>query len=62
LGVRMTKEIFAKSVAKIIPIAGALTSGGLTLVMFSREASRLRKSLRNDFILQQKIGDDIDSI
>jgi len=59
LGVRMTKEIFAKSIAKIIPVAGALTSGGLTLVMFSREAGRLKKSLRNDFILQQKIGGNI---
>jgi hypothetical protein len=62
LGVRMTKEIFSKIVSKIIPVVGALTSGGLTLVMFSREAGRLRKSLRNDFILQQKIGDNINTI
>jgi hypothetical protein len=58
LGVKMTKEIFAKSVAKIVPGLGALTSGGLTYFMFSREAGRLKKNLREDFILQQKIGDN----
>ena len=55
LGVRMTKQIFARGVAKAVPILGSLTSGGLTFVIFSREASRLRESLRSDFILQQKV-------
>jgi len=50
LGVKMTKQIFARGVAKMIPLVGALTSGGLTLVMFSVEANRLKKNLKKDFI------------
>jgi len=54
LGVKMTKELFGKIVAKVIPGIGALVSGGLTLIMFSAGADRLRERLREDFLLQQK--------
>ena len=30
LGFRMTKQIFAEGVAKVVPVLGAVTSGGLT--------------------------------
>lgn len=45
LGVKMTKEIFAKGVAKVVPIAGAVVSGGLTFVTYKPMAEKLRKYL-----------------
>jgi len=54
LGVGITRDIFAKSLSKIIPGVGAIASGGLTLIAFSYEAERLREGLRKDFLLQRK--------
>lgn len=45
LGVQMTKGIFAKGVAKAIPVVGGVFSGGLTLATFLPMAKRLRKHL-----------------
>jgi hypothetical protein len=45
LGVEMTKQSFAKSVSKAIPVVGAVVSGGLTLATFLPMAKRLRKHL-----------------
>jgi len=50
LGYRMTKEIFAKGVGKIIPLFSAIISGGITAAMFLPQASRLKKKLREDII------------
>jgi hypothetical protein len=45
LGVEMTKQSFAKSVSKAIPVVGAVVSGGLTLATFLPMAKRLKKHL-----------------
>lgn len=45
LGVQMTKQTFAKSVSKAIPLVGAAVSGGLTLATFLPMAKRLKKHL-----------------
>lgn len=45
LGVRMTTQIFAKGSAKIIPLVGAVISGGLTFSTFLPMAKRLQKHL-----------------
>ncbi len=45
LGVKMTKEIFAKGVSKIIPVVGGVISGGLTYANFKPCANRLKKYL-----------------
>ncbi|RYV51909.1 hypothetical protein [Pengzhenrongella frigida] len=45
LGVRMTKQIFAGGVAKVIPVLGAVFSGGLTLATFLPMSKRLQKHL-----------------
>lgn len=45
LGVNMTKGLFAKGVAKIIPIIGAVASGALTLATYYPMAKRLKKHL-----------------
>ena len=46
LGMSLTKQSFAKSVAKVVPILGGLLSGGITLVMVKTMAGRLKSHLR----------------
>lgn len=45
IGVRVTKQVFADTVASAIPVAGAVLSGGLTLAMFKPCCYKLRKCL-----------------
>lgn len=45
LGVAMTKKTFASGVAKAIPVAGAVFSGGLTLATFLPMSKRLQRHL-----------------
>lgn len=46
IGIKITKDGFAKGAAKIIPFLGAGLSGGLTYVTFKPQANRLMKHLR----------------
>ena len=45
VGIRMTKQIFADTVASAIPIAGSVLSGALTFAMFRPCCMKLRKNL-----------------
>ncbi|GAA3788082.1 hypothetical protein GCM10022403_023220 [Streptomyces coacervatus] len=45
LGVEMTKQTFAKSVSKAIPVVGAVVSGTLTFATYRPMARRLKKHL-----------------
>jgi hypothetical protein len=45
LGVRMTKQLFAGGVAKIVPVLGSVLSGGLTFATFLPMCKRLQKHL-----------------
>lgn len=45
LGVSLTKQSFAKSVAKVVPILGGILSGGITLVTLKTIAGRLKHHL-----------------
>ena len=45
LGIQMTKQIFAKSAAKVVPLVGAVVSGSLTLATFMPMSHRLKKHL-----------------
>ena len=46
VGAKMTKDIFAKGVSKLIPVAGAAASGGLTLVTFYPMCKKLERHLQ----------------
>lgn len=46
IGVKMTKDIFAKGVGKIIPVIGGLFSGSITYVTYRPLAVRLKNHLR----------------
>ena len=45
IGIRMTKQIFADTVASAIPLAGSAISGGLTFAMFRPCCTKLRNNL-----------------
>lgn len=46
LGIKLTKQSFAKAVGKIIPVVGGVFSMGLTAATFRPAAKRLQKKLR----------------
>lgn len=45
VGARMTKQIFASGVSKIVPVLGAVISGGISLASFPPMARRLNTHL-----------------
>lgn len=45
LGAKMTKQVFARGVAKAVPVLGAVVSGGVTVATFVPMSNRLRKHL-----------------
>ncbi len=45
VGAKMTKDIFAKGVSKIVPVIGGVASGGLTYVTYRPMANKLKKYL-----------------
>ncbi|MEU1124813.1 hypothetical protein ABZ371_14880 [Streptomyces sp. NPDC005899] len=58
LGVEMTKQTFAKSVSKAIPLVGAAVSGGLTYATFRPMARRLKTHL-SDLELAKPAGGQV---
>lgn len=54
IGVKLTKESFAKGAAKIVPILGSILSGSLTYFSFKPQAKRLKKTLHNNVIVTVK--------
>lgn len=46
IGIKLTKDTFAKGVGKTIPILGGVISGGLTAATFRPSAKRLQKKLK----------------
>lgn len=46
IGIQVTKQSFAKTVSKIVPVVGGAVSGGLTFVTLSIQSKRLMKHLR----------------
>lgn len=46
VGIHMTKQVFADTVASAIPVVGSLASGGLTYFMFKPCCYKLRESLK----------------
>lgn len=46
LGFKMTKDVFAKGVSKIVPIVGGAVSGGLTYLTFKPCATKLKDSFK----------------
>lgn len=58
IGVKMTKDIFAKSVAKAVPIVGGVISGTITFATFKPMARKLQKELQSEMLLHKSVDDD----
>lgn len=48
IGIRMSKQLFAKGVSKVIPFIGGAISGTLTYATFGPSAERLKDQLREN--------------
>lgn len=46
IGIKVTKDSFAKTVAKAVPLVGGVISGGMTLVSLRTQSGRLKAHLR----------------
>lgn len=54
IGVKITKDVFAKGVGKVIPILGGVISGGITYVSFNSMSKKLQNQLQKEMLLQPK--------
>lgn len=60
VGIKMTKQIFAEGVSKIVPVIGGVVTGGLSYITFKPCAIKLKNSFKNlplsdpDFYKNQK--------
>lgn len=46
IGIRVTKQTFANTVSKAVPVVGGVVSGGMTMVTLSTQSKRLMRHLR----------------
>lgn len=51
IGVKLTKQTFARGVSKVVPIIGGIVSGVLTYATFKPQSKKLMKKLRNTMYL-----------
>lgn len=54
VGVKLTKDTFAKGVSKAIPILGGIVSGGITYASMSKMGNKLQNALANNLELTEK--------
>ena len=54
IGVRVTKEIFARGVARFVPVLGGVLNAGLALAFMRPMAKRLKNSLRETKFAQPR--------
>lgn len=54
IGVKMTKDTFAKGVSKAIPIVGGVVSAGITFASMSKMGKRLMTSLQDTIVYGAK--------
>lgn len=54
IGVKMTKDTFAKGVSKMIPLAGGVISGGLTFASMTKMGNRLQHALEDSLNMTEE--------
>jgi hypothetical protein len=63
IGVKMTKDIFAKGISKVIPVVGGVVSGGLTYTSMTKMGNRLRNTMYDSINYStQEFQKDMDEI
>lgn len=61
VGIRMTKQIFADSVSKIVPVLGGVAAGGLTYATFKPCSLKLQRSFKSLDICDPEFYNTIDT-
>lgn len=51
IGVKLTRQSFAKGVSKVVPVFGGFVSGGLTYITFKPQAKKLMGNLKGTMVL-----------
>lgn len=62
IGIKMTKQLLAKTAAKVVPFVGAAVSGGMTYATFGPQAKKLAKQLRYNskyFVSEEKTAENM---
>lgn len=54
IGVKVTKDSFAKGVSKVIPVVGGVVSGGLTFASMTKMGNKLSKALEENINLSSE--------
>lgn len=63
IGIKMTKDTFAKGVSKVIPVVGGVVSGGLTYTSMKKMGKRLRNTMYDSLnYTKQDLQRDFDEI
>jgi len=63
IGVKITKDTFAKGVSKIIPVVGGVISGGLTYTSMTKMGNRLRNTMYDTLSYsKEELKKDLDEI
>lgn len=59
VGLKMTKDIFAKNISKVVPVVGGVVSGGITYAMFKPGCRKLQKSFKSLNLSNPKFYKDV---
>lgn len=63
IGIKMTKDTFAKGVSKMIPVAGGVISGGLTFASMTKMGNRLMNALEESIhVSEEELVDSIEEL
>ena len=54
IGIKVTKDVFAKGVGKVIPVISGVISGGITYVSFNTMSKKLNLHLHEEMMLYSK--------
>ena len=61
VGIKMTKQIFAESVSKVVPVIGGAVTGGLSYITFKPCAKKLKNSFKDLYLCDPQYYKELQS-
>ena len=59
VGIKMTKQIFAESVSKVVPVIGGAVTGGLSYITFKPCAKKLKNSFKDLYLCDPQYYEEL---
>ena len=59
VGIKMTKQIFAESVSKVVPVIGGAVTGGLSYITFKPCAKKLKNSFKDLYLCDPQYNKEL---